>query len=136
MTRNYKYTNMGCLRTSIYYPPCIANDKGDTMDRLDLMFYADDFQCAISTGKSVREDQEQEKMDGGEGIIVSHVTFESENVSDETALDVIMGSHYLQEDALPPANGSSTLENLLTAVFAAGVKYARGESQKLHISDM
>lgn len=108
------------------------------MDRLDLKFYSeeDKFQCALSTTASLREDQEQERMDRGNGIIISHVVYEPDHAPGETILEIIVCTHDLQEGETAESNGMSTLENLLTAVFAAGVHYGRVGKQKLRISDM
>lgn len=93
------------------------------MEHLAFMFY-EDGAGYLSYGQSLKEDQALQNGSTNPLCLVSHVHYSIEEDHEETSLNIIMGTHQL-EVAGGLHDGHSTLEQIATAIFRAGMAYGQ-----------
>ena len=98
------------------------------MARIDLIFY-DDGTGNAAYGRTIEEDQQEERANGSDSIIVAHVTFgESDEDFRGAAVDVIYAAHTIECAGCAGELGCTVFERFISEIFKAGLEYGRASA--------
>ncbi|MEK7584431.1 MAG: hypothetical protein AAB490_04240 [Patescibacteria group bacterium] len=98
------------------------------MARIDLMF-CDDGTGNVAYGRTIEEDQQEDRANSGDSTIVAHVTFE-ENDEDfrGAVVDVIYATHTIECAGCAGELGCTVFERFISEIFKAGLEYGRASA--------